>query len=406
MLFLFYNILVSLYFTGYLLISPLLFLAATFKKKIYNRLGFIKSKNRPILIHAVSGGEVILLDRLLPLWPSKKIHITTMSDSGYLMLQQKYKQNPGITFSFLPLDFYPVMSAFIRKLKPQKIIIIEHDLWPNMLHIATCKNIKKILLNAALKPADLKSYRLFPPVARLIYNLDLILAQNEQSAGSLKNILKNKKSIIRNYGNLKYITTAANLPEARLPLPQNKKIIVFGSSHKGEEEILVQALGGHLFTSLTVLIPRHINRSSNLKKKLSSRAECALLSELKNEIPAALDILIVDAMGLSQYFYSRADIVLIGDTFIKSSGGHNFLEAVQYRKPVIYGQYMISFADITPLFEKQKGVLRTDAANLSAALERLLNEPATCRKMAAQGCRLLKQISADFTAVKKALRDD
>lgn len=353
------------------------------------KLGWIRPANAEFWIHAVSGGEALLsktLVKLLP--PIGKIFITTQSHTGYLALEKLYGQDARVSIAYLPYDFRPVLRRYIGSLAPKLLIVIEHDLWPGMLAEAGRMGVRRVLVNAFFKPRDLDFLKRFPWIAPLIYRLDLIFAQNETSAALARRITGEKVPVVT-AGNLKILPpeqpTPADLRTARAA------IVTFGSSHDGEEEILVNALREELAARkvLVVLIPRHPDRSKKLRESFA-KLKTLLWSEKKNAaIPDDTDILIVDAMGVSLAFYQASDIVLIGDTFKPTQGGHNFLEPIFFKKPVIYGMNMISFSDLTEVFERQGAVLRVGPEALRKELRDLIADRERRERMGEKAYALL-----------------
>ncbi|MBL8992707.1 MAG: hypothetical protein JNM63_05160 [Spirochaetia bacterium] len=210
---------------------------------------------------------------------------------------------------------------------------------------------------------------------------------------------------VLNLGNLK-ILPQENIPKVSLKT-ERPLIITFGSSHEGEEALLVNALREQLVERkvLVILIPRHPDRSKELKKTFSKLRVLLWSEKPDHSLPADIDLLIVDEMGLSHSVYQHSDVVLIGDTFKPSQGGHNFLEPIFFKKPVVYGMNMISFSDLTPEFEKAGAVLRVSPDALKMKLVELLADPERRREMGEKGYSLLQDLEFKKELFLKNLLD-
>ncbi len=359
------------------------------------KLGWFTPGGADLWIHAVSAGEVLLTRSLLSLLPDiGRVFITCQSATGMEALKKLYAGSPRVGFSYLPYDFWPVLHRIIGKLSPKSLIVIEHDLWPGLLQIAGKKGVRRILVNAFFKPRDLGILKIFPWAAGLIYNLDLILSQNAESQKIARTLTRGKIPV-HEAGNLKVLPPPA-VPPLGLTLAR-PATVTLGSSHEGEEELAVNALRERLASQnvLLVLIPRHPGRAREIAGMFPEN-KILLWSELtavpEKNIPMEVDILIVDEMGLSLSFYQKSSLVLIGDTFRPTQGGHNFLEPIFFQKPVIYGSRMISFSDLTPIFEKVGAVRRVHPSDLKKNLEELLANPELGRIMGEKAFKILEDL--------------
>jgi len=377
--------------------------------KYLHRIGAVHVKKTMIWIHAVSAGEVIAAGRLLAILPECRVHITVMSGTGYAAAAQLAADNTRISYSYLPIDFYLFQKRFIKKLACKTLIVVEHDFWPAMLRIAGKLHIRRIAVNVCFKPRDtavLKKISFYHP---LVYNFDHFLVQNTEAASVAEQIRPLAGKIVV-AGNIKYLplTETPVIPDAVTKICRGKKIIVFGSSHNPEEQLAADAVftKGAESDRLLILIPRHPERAKEIFTSLSKNYNVRLWSEIERDAVSfpenntsqstsinPLQIIIVDKMGISLVWYYAADIVLIGDTFRPSQGGHNFLEPCAFKKAVLYGTYMRSFSDITPMFEAARAVCRVSPESLSASIHGLLDNPAERERMGRAAEKLLKEIS-------------
>ena len=454
-----YYFILHSYLALYALVGlPSALLSKKARRRYLSRLGLFtllekfypQHKLRPVdyWIHAVSAGEVILSQTLITLQSQKthssttsgnKFLITTTSKTGWIMLKKIFHHNSQVQILIFPFDAPIIMKKLLKKITPRKFIIIEHDLWPHLLKIARQNLIPVILVNAYLKPRDakllLKIYRfakpLFLAIYHKMYNLDLILTQDQATYKLLNQCLPNHTTRTTHYlGNLKYLKRALlsdNLCSANkiknIKSHKNILTITLGSSHQGEEILITQLLADiinqenhRLDKILFIIIPRHPARAQKIQKQLKKKyphIPLTMYSDINKSYLTlkAWEIILVDVMGLSIDFYALSDLVLIGDTFIPTQGGHNFLEAVAQHKPTLYGNYIQTYQDIIPIFEKKRGTVRLPVKNprqLKSAYQTLtlyLYDQKKRHQLAANGFALLDKIFLDENKVKKWLFD-
>ena len=350
------------------------------KKKIKQILfGKIITTPKDIWIHGVSGGEVILIKELLKSAPqSLSFHLTTSSLTGYQLLEKEYSRSKHISYSYHPLDLFFIIQPWFNKIKAKKLIVIEHDQWPFILFYLKKKNIPSYLVNIDFKPRDLKRYQQFSFLLKYLFNFDFFSYQNQEARqiGASLKLDKIAPSLFEQ--NLKLLMTARFMKNTHLSLTQQthrkRKWITLGSSHAPEEELLVPQLLSNeqdLADRQLFVIPRHPNRSTELMHLFSKKYKCAYLNNL-SDIRFEADIYLVNKMGLSLNIYQLSDLVLIGDSFRPTQGGHNFLEPLYFGKPCIYGQYLRTFSDLSVSFEKEKITYRCEVKNLAPLVKQLL----------------------------------
>ena len=359
-------------------------------------------------IHAVSGGEVMLAKTILNLISQVniRVHITTQNSTGYSLLRKYYLNKHQVQFSYHPYDLPCLVNRFLNGLSPRRLFVVEHDLWPNMLAGCRKKGIRVILLNADFKPRDISRYRRFSWILPHIFNIDEIIPQHPHALETAQSLGLDRLAVIHSPANLKYLFPENISVKNKISLRRgNKRVVVLASTHFPEEKKLLDVLGD-LPGVKFICMPRHPHRGSTLFREFRSRFRTCLYSFATPGEMAAANLVIVDTMGLSSSVYQAADLVLIGDSFRPSQGGHNFLEPLRFRKPVIYGPYLRTFSDITPLFEEKGAVVRCSLENLRGIAETLLISPKERRLRGEKGYRLLKKIDPRKQMLKKILFPD
>ncbi len=348
-----YNLITPLIAVFYLLF----FLLSSRRKLLKNLFAELKERfaltsyprlKDPVLIHAASVGEVKALSTLFSALkaknPNTDIIITSSTASGRLAALKLTK------FAYLlPLDFFPLMIKFIRKIKPQTILITETELWPNMLHAAGKLKVKVFLINARLSEKSFRLYSLASPLFKLILrNVKEVLCQSENDFKRYGLLLGNAKKITLT-GNIKYdnihfiCEKAERISEYLLNNLKwrNVKIITAGSTWSGEDKILTDA---YLFNKRTIknlkfiLAPRHPETADETERMLENAGVTYVRwsEKTKFKFGGDTDCVLLDELGWLNDFYYLSDLVFVGGTLVKV-GGHNLLEPSLFSKPVLFG---------------------------------------------------------------------
>ena len=349
-----YGILTNILF----LFSPIIFLFRILKKKedinrfqekfcIYSKKNF----QQTIWFHAVSVGELMsiipVVKKLEKNRKIKKIIITSSTiSSAEVFKKQKFKKT---IHKFFPLDTDFLTKKFINVWKPQVAIFVDSEIWPNMI-----KNLKKnqipiILLNARFTKSSLKKWLLVKSFAKEIFNkISIALPQNTETKKYLE-ILGVKKII--SAGNIKYYGEKIILDNKSSKFfEQFKKfkVLCAGSTHNTEEILISKLhiqLKKYLPNLLTVIIPRHINRSENIINDLNKFKLNVVKHSMKQKISKKTDIYFVDTFGETKNFYNLSNIAFLGGSIV-NHGGQNPLEAARLGNYVINGPNIGNFTEI------------------------------------------------------------
>ena len=361
-MYLIYSIFTNIIF----LLSPLIFIFRILRKKedikrfqekycIYSRKNFQKT----IWFHAVSVGELMsIIPIIYKLEKNKKIKkiilTTSTTSSAKIFKKQKFKKT---IHKFFPLDTNFLTKKFINIWKPQVAVFVDSEIWPNMI-----KNLKKnkipiILLNARFTKSSFKKWIIFKSFAKEIFNkITLALPQNLETKKYLK-ILGIKEIIFA--GNIKYYGDKKLLRKNNKELLKKfKKFKIWcaGSTHNSEE-IIVSKLHRVLKKSqpnlLTIIIPRHINRSENIISDLEQFKLNIVTHSSRPKISKNTDIYLVDTFGESLDFYNLSNISFIGGSII-NHGGQNPLEAARLGNYIINGPNIGNFTEIYDYLKKNK----------------------------------------------------
>jgi 3-deoxy-D-manno-octulosonic-acid transferase len=363
----FYNVLTNFV----IIISPIIFLFRIIKGKedpkrfkekfcLYSR----KKSNKKIWIHAASVGELMsivpILKNLEKNIKIKNILLTTSTtSSAKIFAKLKFKKTFHIYF---PLDANFLTLRFIKYWQPQLAIFVDSEIWPNMFKNLHLKKVPVIILNARITKRSFNRWQIFPDFAKEVFSkISMAMPQNFETLKYLK-MLKVKK--IKVAGNLKYYGEK-NIKVNNEKLLRNKfrnfNIWCAASTHNNEE-IFIGKLHKNLKRKekklLTILIPRHINRSQKIINNLKNIGLKTISHSSKNKIKRDTDIYLVDSYGESSNFYNLTSVTFVGGSIVKH-GGQNPLEPARFGNFIINGPNVNNFKEIYSFLNKHKISLTT-----------------------------------------------
>jgi len=379
-----------------------------YRKNFGQRLGFYSTEYRQRLhgknltwIHAVSVGEVVialkLAEQLRALQPDLKCVLTTTTTTGRALAQKRAPDWMDVLYA--PLDFWPVMRRAFRVIAPQRIILIEAEVWPNLVAEATRRKTPIILANARLSPRSERRFRRFKIfVGPIFRQLDLVCVPILEDAERWKN-LGATPSQIHVVGNIKYdvfnqsILSSAARRFIETAIDVTQPILLGGSTHRGEEKILADvfcALRSEFPNLFLVLAPRHVERVKEVESELRQR-NLRAIRRTAAEKPAQLpDCLLIDTTGELPDWYNIATIVFIGKS-LTAHGGQNPAEAISAQKPVIFGPHMENFADLANQLIGEGGALCVqNSQELMEHSRRLLRNSAEREELATNALRVIQ----------------
>ena len=334
--------------------SPYLFFKALFGKHgIKERLGFVvvrKSKGKLYWFHAASVGELKILDLVIPEikkhLPKLEIAISTTTATGKRRAKELF---PDAIVFHQPLEFYSAIQRTIDNLRPEKLILVETEIWPLLINIAIENGLKVDLVNARLSTRSFEFYKWFKLfISKTLSNLDHILAQSRLDAERFMELGAKGVSVI---GNIKFDQVIfGNGQSINSIILQNSGRLVFvaGSIRRGEDRIFADLIVRSREQSLPVffvLVPRHMKDMDDLTELLIERGISFIFwSESRGHEPFGDTVLLVNTMGELTDFYKSADLAFVGGSMIPI-GGHDPAEPAALGKPVLFGPYMDNAKD-------------------------------------------------------------
>ena len=350
-----------------LFFSPIIILIRLLKKKedsirYKEKFCFFsqkKEKGKLIWFHGASVGEILSVVPLIQkLEKNKKIAqilITSNTLSSSKILNNlKLKKT---IHQFYPIDHSYFVNKFLKYWSPSIAIFIDSEIWPTMLTNIKSRSISLILLNARINKRSFKKWTKLGLKANALFNeFDLCLSSSNESKKHLNLLGANN---IKYIGNLKFTELETNKDFFEINLMKfflTKKIWCASSTHKTEEEIAAKVhikLKKKDKNTLTIIIPRHINRVTEIKNNLEKLNLKVHIYSSMNKIPDDTDIYLVDAYGKTKMFFSICNTVFLGGSLIKH-GGQNPLEAARYGCKILHGPNIWNFYEIYNLLNKIK----------------------------------------------------
>ena len=335
-----------------------------FKEKIFPSHFKVvdKDDSRLIWFHAASIGEfksvIPIIEELKRNDEKLKFLITTTTLSSANLAKIELKKFKNINHRFLPLDVDFLIFKFLKLWRPDKIFLVDSEIWPNLLFNAEENNIPISLINARLTPKSFKNWMMFPGTARRIFRIfDLCMCSNVRTKDFLKEL--GCKNIFYK-GNIKLISQSDKdeNEKANENFILNKKFWFAASTHKGEDMFCLNThfqIKKKIKDIVTIIAPRHIDRVKKIKS-LSEKFNLKVQILNKNEIiEDNKEIILVNYFGSLKNFFKHAKSVFIGksiDRELKNDGGQNPIEAAKFKCKIYHGPYVNNFEDIYKTLEK------------------------------------------------------
>lgn len=391
-----------------------------------------------VWVHAVSVGEVMaalpMLKSLKKRYPSRGIILSTITDTGQKVAREGAPEDTIIVY--LPFDIASILNTVLKRIKPEILIVIETELWPNLFRVFKENGIPVILFNGRISEGSFKGYKKVSFfMKRILSYVDFFGMQGEEYAERIRSLGANK-SRVKTLGNFKFDTR----PPSQIPEWTKKikgPVIIAGSTYEREEEFLTSV---YLelkkdFPDLNLIIaPRHPERFKGVEDMLSSkgisfikrsafstqhlappplpspsRREGEGGGELSNsrhsELSEATDwqtikgmIILLDTIGELSAVYGIADIAIIGKSF-KGYGGQNPLEPAYWEKPILCGPHMENFPVIKD-FYNAGAALEVNEEGLYAKLKELLRSPEKAKEIGSKAQELYRRNAG---AVERAM---
>jgi len=352
-----------------------------YSKRILERIGIVVDLPVPVIwIHCVSVGEfraaTVLIDRLITNYPDHRVLVTTTTVTGSRAVADTYNQK--VLHFYFPFDVPIIVNSYIKKIKPSVCVLLETEIWPNLIHSLHKKNVPVVLVNARMSERSLKRYKKFSKKLSLqtLNKLSLIAAQNNNSMNRFIE-LGAKPKIVINTGNIKFDqkhSTNEYITKQISAFKYKRDVVVFSSTRKGEEAQIIKSYLKYqdsINNALLVIIPRHPERFDEVYK-LANKHKLGITRRSSNNPSPENTILLGDSMGEMMSYFDVSDIVFVGGS-LSNTGGQNMLEPAALSKPIIFGPSVFNFAEISSsLLSKGGAVQVQNSDELFQTIIRLL----------------------------------
>lgn len=351
------------------------------------RFGFLPDLNitKPLIwLHAVSVGEVQaakpLAEQLLKKYSRHQLLITTTTPTGALTVKQIF--GGRVLHFYFPYDLPHSVSRFLKNIRPQLLIIMETEIWPNLYRQCHEKNIPVALINARLSERSNIGYRRFPRLTGLtLQHAALIATQTKTDADRFLS-LGADPDIVKITGNLKFdILQPHSISEKAQVLRRffsvNRAIWIAASTHEGEEKIILDAFREVLKRDkhcLLIIAPRHPERFQAVTDLCEKTGFNTVKNSEKENYSASTQVYVLDVLGELPAYYATSDISFVGGSLVPS-GGHNMLEPASLGVPIICGRNLFNFVEVADLLKKENALfLVSTATELAETVDKLLSD--------------------------------
>jgi 3-deoxy-D-manno-octulosonic-acid transferase len=375
-----------------------------YREHVQERFGIYggEKPRKALWVHAVSVGEARaaapLVRALKALLPEHTVLMTCTTAAGRETLRQVYGES--VLSAYLPYDYPESVHGFLERWSPRLGVLMETELWPNLLALCAKRGVPVVLANARMSEKSARRYRRWRALmAPGIRTLAAVCAQSEADAERLRALGASQVVVT---GNLKFDVAldAGQLAAGReWKAKLGRPVLLLASTREGEEKLLLEAAPSS-GSPLTVVVPRHPQRFDEVAQWADAR-------RTSKDIPTGNEkVYLGDTMGEMAFYYGACDVAVIGGSFLPL-GGQNLIEALAAGAPVIVGPSMFNFAEATRLALEAGAAIQVDdaAAAMRQALE-LLSNQGKREEMARAGkalCEKHRGATEKHLAILKAL---
>ena len=345
-----------------------------------------------VWIHAVSVGEVQaakgLIAHLARLRPEVPVVLSTTTDTG----QALAKKAGAAACFYCPVDLPWALAPYLDVLRPRAVVLIETEIWPNLLNACTRRGVPVALVNARLSASSHRGYRrLGRPWRRIVRQLAVVCARTDREAARFRDLGVTADRVFST-GNLKADALVLTSPvqvrqelAEQLGLNGNSPLLAAGCTLPGEEELVLEAFRAARATSPAtrlLIAPRHPERFDQVAATIAAAGlKCRRRT---SGGPPDADVLLLDSIGELPAAYGLASASFVGGSLLLPGGGHNLLEPAIYGQPVIFGPFMQNFTDLAEEMREAGGGIQVRGADeLADAWSLILSDDTRRRKIGA-----------------------
>ncbi len=344
--------------------------APAYRSRWAQRFGFVSSvptNKQLIWLHAVSVGETLaavpLVKALQEKYSDHRLIVTCMTPTGSERIRAAF--GDSVDHSYAPYDMPDSVARFLNHVKPKILIIMETELWPNIIAACHKRNIPVVLANGRLSKKSANAYERIQPLVRpMLGQLTAVAAQHKDD-GARFTELGLAESALTVTGNIKFDLSLNQVTKQKAEHllidwrgSCDRPILLAASTHRGEDEIILEAftkIKDQINNPLLVLVPRHPERFNQVAE-LCSAAGFSVAKRSAKDLVGSADILLGDTMGELMAFFGACDIAFVGGSLVPT-GGHNMIEPAAWGVPVLTGPHLFNFSEASQLLLKGDAML-------------------------------------------------
>jgi 3-deoxy-D-manno-octulosonic-acid transferase len=369
-------------------------------------------ERKPVWIHALSIGELLsagsLIPRLRGELGGRPLYVSVSTASAFAMAQDRFGRSCDGIFYF-PYDVAFAVTRCLDAVDPALIVLVETDIWPGFLAEVRRRQIPCCLVNGRLSPESFRTCSRFRLLFEPAFNTFRWIFPQSPGEGQRFLAIGVAPDRLRHTGNLKFDVAAAlagsdavSALRKELLIPAEASVLIAGSTHRGEEEIIRSCflrLRRRFPTLGLIVVPRRPDRGAEVLELFRrDDVRAGLASQMRGPMP----VIVVDRMGYLSRLYALADVAVIGGSFVPQ-GGQNPVEPAAWGKPVLFGPDMHDFPDVAGWLLKAGGAIQArDEEELFSACDRLLSNPQEARAM---GERARSVVAAHQGATERVTQD-
>ena len=370
--------------------------APEYRRRWGERFGYVPvvAEDRQVIwVHSVSVGETLaavpMIRQLQNSYPDALLVVTTMTPTGSARVKSVF--GDSVYHVYAPYDLPSAINRFLRAVHPDLLVIMETELWPNLIHCCHNRGIPVVVANARLSEKSAKGYQKFSSItAPMLKQLSCVAAQHQNDGARFLSLGLSGEHLSVT-GNIKFdvylddeIKTKAALLKSQWQGEQQRPIFLAASTHRGEDEIILdgfEQIRHHCPELLLVLVPRHPERFDEVAELCIQRGlnSCRRSS---GQLPTVNDqVLLGDSMGELLLFFGASDIAFVGGSLVPV-GGHNLIEPAIWSVPVLSGPHLFNFSEASRLLREAQGmVICEDAAAIAEEVVALLQDSQSATRM-------------------------
>lgn len=377
--------------------------APAYRRRMAERCGYFDlpdwvAESPVIWVHAVSVGETLaaapVIETLLRDWPGHAVVVTTTTPTGSDRVRALFGER--VFHVYLPWDIPGAVRRFVAAIDPRLLVIMETELWPNVLHLCHERGCPVILANARLSARSARGYARFGSLTRRMLGQLRVVACQSQADGERFLALGLPPEALRVTGSIKFdldLDEALRQQAGSLRESLQRPVLLGSSTHASEEDTILDAFARVCETipdTLCLLVPRHPERFDSVYALCAERGLRVVRRSSGNAVESTDQVLLGDTMGELRLLSGVATVAVIGGSFIEH-GGQNVLEAAAWGVPVVSGPHMFNFTEITALLLEAGAMIQlASAEELVGCLPGLMADADRRRRMGEAGVTVVQ----------------